>query len=207
MAQKRDRELTEQKILDAVSRIVLKEGIKKLGVNSIAREAGIDKVLIYRYFGGFAELFKVYIKKQDFFANLKEYLKVDLVNARPEEMAEAAKKIHLLHLNYARTNKEFQEVLLWELNNNDEITEFIANEREQIGNEITKIFKEKYKNTTFDLEVISSIITCAINHLVLRARHVDVYNGLDLQDEKSWRRFENTIEQILEIVQNTVVKN
>lgn len=200
----RDRESTEQKILDAVSRIVLKEGMKKLGVNSVAREAGVDKVLIYRYFGSFTELFKIYIKKQDFFANLKEYLDTDLAKAPPEEMAEAAKKIFLLHLNYARTNKEFQEVLLWELNNDDEITEFISMEREKIAADIRNVFKERYINPAFDLEAVSTIFICAINQLVLQSRYLNEFNGLNLKDEESWRRIENTIDQILEIIQKPI---
>ena len=43
---------TEERILLAVEQILLKEGFPAIGINSIARQAGCDKVLIYRYFGG-----------------------------------------------------------------------------------------------------------------------------------------------------------
>ncbi|MDH3859772.1 MAG: TetR/AcrR family transcriptional regulator, partial [Gammaproteobacteria bacterium] len=52
----RNRLKTEQRILDAVGSILLEQGYPAVGVNAIARRAGCDKVLIYRYFGGFDEL-------------------------------------------------------------------------------------------------------------------------------------------------------
>ena len=43
---------TEKRLLEAVSHIVENDGFTKIGVNRIANQAGCDKVLIYRYFGG-----------------------------------------------------------------------------------------------------------------------------------------------------------
>jgi AcrR family transcriptional regulator len=52
----RSRIQTEQRILNAVGSILLDQGYPAVGVNAIARQAGCDKVLIYRYFGGFDQL-------------------------------------------------------------------------------------------------------------------------------------------------------
>jgi AcrR family transcriptional regulator len=48
----RNRDETRQRILDAALDIVTTEGFGALGVNAVARRAGADKQLIYRYFGG-----------------------------------------------------------------------------------------------------------------------------------------------------------
>src|SRR6185312_10112768 len=48
----RDRETTRNKLMDAVERIAVRDGFEACGVNAIAQEASVDKVLIYRYFGG-----------------------------------------------------------------------------------------------------------------------------------------------------------
>ena len=55
-----DKQLTRRKIIDAVGTILAKHGLEKLGINAVAREAGVDKVLIYRYFGGFEQLLKAF---------------------------------------------------------------------------------------------------------------------------------------------------
>ena len=52
----RDREATRARLIAAVGNLLAREGFKGLGVNAVAREAGVDKVLIYRYFGGLPEL-------------------------------------------------------------------------------------------------------------------------------------------------------
>lgn len=48
----RNRDETRQRILDAALDLVAEEGFAALGVNAVARRAGADKQLIYRYFGG-----------------------------------------------------------------------------------------------------------------------------------------------------------
>lgn len=48
----RDRQQTCVKLLDAAVALLQAEGLGGLGVNALAARAGVDKVLIYRYFGG-----------------------------------------------------------------------------------------------------------------------------------------------------------
>ena len=48
----RNRQQTESRIQEAALRILRQDGFEDWGINHIAREAGVDKVLLYRYFGG-----------------------------------------------------------------------------------------------------------------------------------------------------------
>ena len=48
---RRNRQQTEARIRQAALELLQAEGFENWGVNRIAREAGIDKVLLYRYFG------------------------------------------------------------------------------------------------------------------------------------------------------------
>jgi AcrR family transcriptional regulator len=48
----RNRDETSQRLLDAALELVASGGFAALGVNAVARQAGADKQLIYRYFGG-----------------------------------------------------------------------------------------------------------------------------------------------------------
>lgn len=47
----RNRKQTEQRIVEAAIEVLKAEGFSGWGVNHVARQAGVDKVLIYRYFG------------------------------------------------------------------------------------------------------------------------------------------------------------
>jgi AcrR family transcriptional regulator len=51
----RNREETTARILGAVGSVLARDGFLAVGINAIAKEAGVDEVLIYRYFGGLPE--------------------------------------------------------------------------------------------------------------------------------------------------------
>jgi AcrR family transcriptional regulator len=52
----RDRSSTEAAILDAGERILLRDGFTGLNIQTLAAEAGCDRKLVYRYFGGMDEV-------------------------------------------------------------------------------------------------------------------------------------------------------
>jgi len=56
----RNRKATEQKILKAVGSLLARGGFRTFGINAVARQARVDKVLIYRYFGGMPDLLRAY---------------------------------------------------------------------------------------------------------------------------------------------------
>lgn len=62
----KNREQTEEKILEAVGSIIENQGFEKVGINAIAMEAGVSKMLIYRYFGGVEELIAQYLIQKDY---------------------------------------------------------------------------------------------------------------------------------------------
>ncbi|MGF1482863.1 MAG: TetR/AcrR family transcriptional regulator [Opitutales bacterium] len=70
----RNRMLTEARLLEAARAIIAESGFSKLGVNSAAARAGYDKVLIYRYFGGYDGLLERLAQSEDFFPHPAEVL-------------------------------------------------------------------------------------------------------------------------------------
>jgi AcrR family transcriptional regulator len=47
----RDREATEKRLLDTIGKMIAEDGFEKIGINAIATQSGVSKILIYRYFG------------------------------------------------------------------------------------------------------------------------------------------------------------
>ncbi|MFO7645107.1 MAG: TetR/AcrR family transcriptional regulator, partial [Desulfosarcina sp.] len=68
----RDREATRELLVDAVGKLLAEKGFTHLGVNAVARQAGVDKVLIYRYFGGLPGLIKAFGQEGDFWPSIEE---------------------------------------------------------------------------------------------------------------------------------------
>lgn len=65
----KNKENTKKKLLEAVGNIMKDKGAAGLGVNKVAKKAGVSKMLIYRYFGSYETLIQTYIQEKDFWAN------------------------------------------------------------------------------------------------------------------------------------------
>ena len=60
----KNKEATKHRLITAVGTLLAREGFGALGINAVADEAGVDKVLIYRYFGGMDELLSAFWSEQ-----------------------------------------------------------------------------------------------------------------------------------------------
>ena len=72
---KRNREKTREKIIDGAIALLTKSGFKDFGVNSVARQAGCDKVLLYRYFGDLDGLLQTVAESVQFFPQANRFLR------------------------------------------------------------------------------------------------------------------------------------
>ncbi len=68
----RNRRDTEDKLVRAVGAVLEISGFQKVGVNLLARTAGVDKVLIYRYFGGLDGLLSAFGESADIWWTVDE---------------------------------------------------------------------------------------------------------------------------------------
>src|SRR5271169_2991505 len=95
----RNRPVTERKLTRAVEKLLARGGFGMLGLSAVAREAGVDKKLIYRYFGNLDGLVTAVVQSPGFFPTLQEICDGDIaaMRARP-----APQRIAMIAGNYAR---------------------------------------------------------------------------------------------------------
>ncbi len=196
---KRNKETTKQKLIDAVGRIIVRDGFSAIGVNSVSKEAGVDKVLIYRYFNDLDGLLKAYVLQRDYFSNINRLLsgfgKIETRN----DIVRLAKKIFTGQLKGILNNRELQEIILWELNTKNEATSAMAKVREEQGISLLKGISGIIGDLKTDIPVAAALILGGIYYIVLRSRHVDVYNGIDINSEEGWKRIEKSVEDLIEL--------
>lgn len=183
----RDRKQTRRKILEAVGRLLARSGFRELGVNAIAREAGIDKVLIYRYFGGIPELLAAFAEETDFWPGLQELAQDFGPREVPATAAERAKFALAAFGRALRSRPLTQEIMRWELLDRNELTDALAHYREEQSSALLASFDE---STDIDSRAIGSLIAAGMTYLILRSKTADTYNGLDLNSEQDWARVE-----------------
>jgi AcrR family transcriptional regulator len=195
----KDRDATQQKLIDAVGKLLIEKGYAGIGINAVAKEAGVDKVLIYRYFKDLDGLLQAFALQRDYFANIEASEEYQGELSSRQEVLDFGKWIFRGQLRQMAGNKELQEILLWELTQRNAVTEQVATVREREARKIMAMLGRAVDFDAFDLPAITAVITAGINYLVLRARTTDsTFNGIDLISPSGWARIENAIMTVLE---------
>lgn len=198
----RDRETTKQHLIDAVGELLTEQGFQGIGINAIAKKAGVDKVLIYRYFGNLGGLLQAFARQKDYFSNLPQFLgKPRTINTKADAI-ETGKQIFLGQLRQILQSPELQAVLLWELNQKNAVTDSIATIREEQGLAMLDAMHAVIDRERIDLAAIANVLLGGIYYLVLRSRTVDTFSGIDLHSEEGWQRIEHAICQMLDLLAN-----
>jgi len=129
-AHERNKEKTRQRFLAAVGKLLKAKGFSSLKVNDIAAVAGLDKKLIYRYFGSKDQLIDEYLVSVDFWSNVKEGDAPPVITDGGQEFV---KQMLAEQFDYVGANEEFQKILLWGLSEKRKSLQNLADEREIAG--------------------------------------------------------------------------
>ena len=183
----RDREQTQQRILDAVGRVLAREGFAGIGVNAIAKEAEVDKVLIYRYFGGLPDLLSFYGNSGQFWPGVDELLGPETAES---SLALDQQLDRLLErfIEALRQRPLTVEILAWETVARNELTAVLESVREEWGEDLGRRLVRQYPDVHFDVTALMIIFTASIQYLMVRARTIRVYGGIDLHQTEGWSR-------------------
>ena len=195
----RDRARTEQAILDAIGRLILREGLPGVGINALAREAGADKVLIYRYFGDLDGVYKAFAERSDFWWTLDEILGTPRPDPRKTGFPELAKILFRRHAAAIRARPVTLAVIAAELEDRTALVVALEEVREQRALELEKWLDETYSQVDgVDLPAVTTLITAAIDYLAARARKIRIYGGVGIKGDAEWERLLAAVDQIID---------
>jgi AcrR family transcriptional regulator len=193
----RDRETTRARLIEAVGTLLAREGFTGLGVNAVAREAKVDKVLIYRYFGGLPELIVAFGREGNFWPSIKELAGGDVVAFGQLAPAEQLSQLGKNFMAAIRTRPLTQEILAWEMIERNELTIELETIRENTMMNFFEMFFQSAKKRP-DIAAMGAIIGAGISYLVSRGRKIRFYNGIDLDSEAGWQRLEGAIDTMIQ---------
>jgi len=184
----RNRDATRERILAAVGTLLAREGFSSLGVNAVAREAGVDKVLIYRYFGGIEALLDTWGREV--------LAESSGAAAAPDASAgDAADRAAAALLGFARAAREHPqalEVMRWELVEDNALTRRLAELREAAGfADLGRLGVDEARAQAVDLPAVAAVVSAGLLHLALRARTAPRWLGIPLRTRRGWARLED----------------
>ncbi|MBS1156037.1 MAG: transcriptional regulator, TetR family [Proteobacteria bacterium] len=202
----RDRSKTEQKLVEAVGRVLARDGFERCGVNAVAREAKVDKVLIYRYFAGMPGLLKTYGESSNFWPTQAEILGEERQVLRLPQ-GERLEAIVMAILEALRKRPQTLTIMAWELVQRNPLTESLAQVRESWSRELTQeasLHPGASPEQAEDAVALANLVVAGLQYLLLRARTVSEYGGLSLQDDAGWQRIRRAIRLLGQGLENVM---
>jgi AcrR family transcriptional regulator len=185
----RDRPRTEAAILAAVGRLLEKSGFDELGMNAVAREAGVDKVLVYRYFGKLPELLGAFAERGDHWPTDAELLGP----APPDDPAQLAVRLLVNFGRAIRARPRTRAILRRELVERNPLTDALADARERQAVALLG----RLGGLDVDVPAVGALLAAGLTYLALRANTADTYNGVDLHSDDGWERLERAVADIV----------
>jgi AcrR family transcriptional regulator len=196
----RDRAQTETRILDAVGALLAEPpGFRGLGINAIAERAAVDKVLIYRYFGGLPEVLTAYGAAADLWPSVDEVLGGH--DPTKEGFVAALSALVQGYLAALQRRPATLEVLAWSMCERNPLTEAMERARAAWERDVTdRVFRHHKVPARVDIQAVLAVLAAAADGLAARARTSDRYNGVELNTADGRRRLNDAIALIVESI-------
>ena len=186
------RQQTEQQILGALEAQIREAGMGGIGVNAIARRAGVSKELIYRYFDGLDGLLLRWMQEQDFWTGQR---------GLPEKSESSDQTPRQLVLDMLRaqvdalsSNDTLREVRRWELVELNAVTSRLAQRREKAA----RSFIDRIDGLSPDIDMPAtvSIMLAGVLYLMLRAKTESQFLGVPIRTEEGWERIFSALDTL-----------
>ena len=188
----RDRETTERRLLDTIGQMITESGFEKIGINAVASQSGVSKILIYRYFGSVEGLMAAYIRQHDFWINFPQEL------PDRSQLPTFLKNMFKEQIEQLRSNPTLKRLYRWELSSDNAIVMTLREQREKAGMQrLTKI-SELTGYSLEELAPLATILTASIPYLVMLEEFCPVYNGIPLNKDAGWKQIIEGINTLID---------
>lgn len=191
----RNKERSKKKFLDAVGKILKTKGYAGLKINDIAATAGVDKKMIYTYFGGMDGLMDEYVRTQDFWVKVTseevEKMKPNLEDGGREFI----EHMLLSQFDYVYTNKEAQKLLLWTISEPRKSLKKLIDTQEENGEYIFKLLMEsRFKEKLETYRAIMAIMVSGLYYLnMFSSLNGSIFCGIDTNTPEGREKIKKAI--------------
>jgi len=188
----RNRLGTEAKLREALVAVLVEGGFGALTPTAVGKAAGVDKMLIYRYFGGMDGLMQAVVGGPGFFPSFEEVCGGDPAAARALPIGERAALVLGNLADVLMARPAALELMVWELVERNALTAIAETARETMGLRIVaELFDDVPDPET--LGAVSAVLAAGVTYLVLRRRKIRWFNGVDLRADAGWAQIRAAI--------------
>lgn len=192
----RDRQATRRAILFAAKEVLAGSGFQEFGVNAVARRAGCDKQLIYRYFGGLDGLIAAIGGDLAFW--VREGLRPLAALGPPTSYAELTERLALGFLEALREDPLVQRIVAWEAAApSPEVQRLSVARARGLAGWVAEMKGDLAPPVGVDAPAMTAILVAAIQQIVVASAATGQFSGLRLKTEKDWDRIRAAIRALV----------
>ncbi|OHE64020.1 MAG: hypothetical protein A2Z99_13625 [Treponema sp. GWB1_62_6] len=197
----KNRPETEENILEAVTRLVEEHGFGALGVNAVAERAGVSKVLIYRYFGGYRELLEEWASRRNFWIRSARDAERSVREAGGDKITVIAEMKKLLRdqAENLRTDPIAREILRWFIAEKDAAAAAVMARVEEQGAALARTLSDSIGEKR-DVAALSAVVVGGIYYLALIADRAPVFGGVDISTQAGWERILSAVDGLTDAI-------
>lgn len=187
-----------QRMVSSVGELIAEQGFANVGVNALARKANVDKVLIYRYFGGLEGLYAAYANSIDFWPSVEEILgeEDDVQELMSQPFDKVLRTVLERFASAVRSRPLTIEIMAWEMIERNALTIALEQVREQMGLDLAA-HMQKLDLPSADWPTITNTFIFAINYLAIRSRKIERFTGIEINSEQAWTRMFDSMEFLI----------
>ncbi|MNK98506.1 hypothetical protein D3C87_1188720 [compost metagenome] len=194
----RDKSRTMARMVAAVGKVIQKKGYPGLTAPNIAIAAGVDKKLVWTYFGSVDNLIEEYVRQKDFWKFAAKGYIDDLLK-KPENIGKnEIGRLLKSQFEVLLKDKALQKIIHWELGESTKMLRKVADRREEIGEEIFSLIIPDFETADVDLRARLALLVGGIYYLSLHSKsNGSLVCGIDVNEDAGRERIENAIQEII----------
>ncbi|MGI9291318.1 MAG: TetR/AcrR family transcriptional regulator, partial [Gammaproteobacteria bacterium] len=178
--------------------VLLREGVAGLGVNAVAQEAGVNKVLIYRYFHDLPGLARHWASNSSFWPSALELIGNDPEAFEKLEVRQRVIQVLCHYMDSIRSRPRTVEMLAGELITSNPTTRALVEGLVRPGRGVNEFIKldtadKDISDRVYKLIFVVSALTAFMS---VRERNNPDFLGFDLTQDDSWEFLRNTVTEM-----------
>ncbi len=198
-ARPRNRAGTERAIFLAARSLLAEQGFQGFGINAVARRAGCDKQLIYRYFGGLDGLIDAI--GEELGSWVKDKIPEDTGGMFILTYGDLMEKLSMYFMEALRDDPLVCKIVAWEVSQDTPQVRRLSESRTKaLGKWLDRMRGSLTPPKGVDTATTNALLFASIQHLVISAAVSGQFAGIALKTEKDWDKVASAVRRLVRAI-------
>lgn len=195
----RNRANTERAIFLAARALLSEHGFQGFGINAVARRAGCDKQLIYRYYGGLDGLLDAIGEELGSWVNDK--IPQDTGGMFVLTYGDLMEKLSMYFMEALRDDPLVCKIVAWEVSQDTPQVRRLSESRmKSLGKWLERMQGNLKPPKGVDTATTNALLFASIQHLVISASVSGQFAGVPLKTEKDWEKVAAAVRRLVRAI-------